>query len=107
MAKITLDNLGIEHDNRYARDKELHAEGSKYVKGASASLQAKVLAATPSPTEVDRLFQKDLSNVSYATYDEPKGYPGAKPIFLGQLVPSLGTDEKIESYVSKIQGLKV
>ncbi len=91
----TIDNLGVDVSNRYARDQAMldptFLEESKYI-----PTQTEVLVTSPhTPSEFDERFDTAKRNIPWAAFGAPPNYSVTKRrLFSYQIVPSLGSPEK-------------
>ncbi|HSX38848.1 MAG TPA: DUF5399 family protein [Chlamydiales bacterium] len=106
MTPKTIDNLGPEAYNRYAKDQTFLDE--RLIKEAQYIPQkAERSVTTPyTPSEFDQMFSISKS-VSWAHFAPPPNYAGyGNALFSYQLVPSLGNYEKLESNSDMIESLE-
>jgi len=100
----TIDNLGVEVSNRYARDQAMldptFLEESKYV-----PTQTEVVVTSPHvPSEFDELFDTAKRNVPWAAFGAPPNYSATKRrLFSYQMVPSMGPPEKQLEELEKLK----
>ncbi len=102
----TIDNMGIETSSRYAKDQ--------------AALDTQIIRDSrivPQKTEVSVLrpylpseFESYLSPMQrtlWASFTPPTGYFSSElPLFSYQIVPSLGSSEKLEADADKLEALE-
>lgn len=102
MPARTIDNLGIEASTRYAEDlKELDQKlinEARVIPG-----QTEIEITDPFfLTELEILFNAQKQQ-TWATFFPPKGFSEQKKrLFMFQLIPSLGSEEKHETQTQKI-----
>ena len=102
----TIDNLGVEASIRYATDKErLDArliEDSKWV-----PRQIEVSVVKPYiPSEFDKLFGAKPS-LQWALFSAPPAFEAQpRALFSYQVAPSLGSTEKLETDLEKLEALE-
>ena len=100
----TVDHLGLDVSVRYAKDKEL--EESHLLEGAKMiSSRAEVSVTSPYfSSEFEELFGLKSTHRSFAQFFAPKDYAShARPLFTYQLSPSLGSLEKQQAEIEKIE----
>jgi hypothetical protein len=103
MPPRTIDNLGVEVSTRYAEDQKWLDE--KIIKEARAiPLQTQIDVSLPSfASELDILVQSDRTRYVWATFFPPNKYLEQKGrLFSFLVIPSVGSDEKIEALNQKI-----
>jgi hypothetical protein len=102
----TIDNLGVEASVRYAKDKELF---ESHLIEESKLIPQKTTVQTLTPyvsSDFDELFAVERSSI-WAAFSPPPEYQySAKPLFSYQLIPSLGSPEKLEAESDKLQSLE-
>lgn len=102
MPPRTIDNLGIEASTRYAED--LRELDQKLINEARAIPgQTEIEITDPFYlTELEILLNAQKQQ-TWATFFPPKGYfEQKKRLFMFQLIPSLGSEEKHETQTQKI-----
>ncbi|MBI3900664.1 MAG: DUF5399 family protein [Chlamydiia bacterium] len=101
----TIDNLGVEASIRYAKDQQLFE--SRYIEESHLIPQkTEVVSATPSAvTEFDQRYSTGLEKrISWALFPSlPVDLVPGRSLFSYQLIPSLGSYEKVESDTDKLQ----
>lgn len=99
----TIDDLGPAASNRYAEDRKWFDE--KIIKEARAiPPQTEIEVSIPSfASELDSLIHLDFTRYVWATFFPPKKYlEQKKRLFTHLVIPSLGSEEKIEAQAQKI-----
>jgi hypothetical protein len=106
----TIDNLGPEASNRFALNQQI-SEQNPYLKETSPYVpsQTTIDVTIPSYTsENDKLFELEKKNVTWATFPPPPNYNIQKPrIFMHQIVPSIGSEDRIEMQQQRISAASV
>ncbi len=103
MAK-TIDNLGVEASNRLAQDWALRDED--LIRGGyEVFSHARVETTSPHyPSEFNALFDLDDANVPWIQFSPPKNYHvSQRRLFAEQLIPSLGSSEKQEAQLVRLE----
>lgn len=106
MPPRTIDNLGVDVSSRYAEDqKRLDASIMKEARGVGR--QAEIDVTIPyNPSEFELLFDTGKRNVPWADFPPPPLYGEQKKrLFTFQVVPSLGSDDKLEAQIERITAL--
>lgn len=102
----TIDNLGIEISNRYAEDQSTIDE--KLIR-ESRQMPFSVGIDSTSPSfsqEFALLFGLELRGARIALFQAPLGYfAQRRRLFTNQLMPILGSEEKIEAQEVRIKGI--
>lgn len=102
----TIDNLGIEISNRYAEDQSTLDE--KLIK-ESRQMPFAIGIDSTSPSfsqEFTLLFGLELRGARIALFLPPLGYfAQRRRLFTNQLMPILGSEEKIEAQELRIKGI--
>lgn len=102
----TIDNLGIEISNRYAEDQSTLDE--KLIK-ESRQMPFAIGIDSTSPSfsqEFTLLFGLELRGARIALFQAPLGYfAQRRRLFTRQLMPILGSEEKIEAQELRIKGI--
>lgn len=102
----TIDNLGIEISNRYAEDQSTLDE--KLIK-ESRQMPFAIGIDSTSPSfsqEFTLLFGLELRGTQIALFQPPLGYfAQRRRLFTNQLMPTLGSEEKIEAQEQRIKGI--
>ncbi len=104
MPARTIDNLGLDASSRYAEDQK-HLD-EKIIKEARAIAPQTIIDVTQPvyPTEFEVLFELSKRNIPWAEFAAPKKYNEQKKrLFTHQTIPSLGSPDKKESQIQKIQ----
>lgn len=101
-----ISNLPIETSIRWAKDQE--QLDKELLQGKSISTRAQIDVTLPSyASEFDTLFEMQKKNIPYADFSPPPEYTTQrKRTFTHQVIPSLGTDEKIEAQRAKIDAIR-
>ncbi len=105
----TIDNLGIESSIRYAKDMEIFdkrlVEESRLI-----AQKTEVTVAKPyAPSEFDLMFSPVTQgrSILWAAFQPPPHFYGyAKSLFSYQLIPSLGSPEKLDADSDKLSNLE-
>lgn len=103
MPPRTIDNLGVDVSTRYAEDQKKYDE--KIIKEARGiPQQAEIDVTVPSfSSEVEILLGARERNVFWADfYAPPKYHEQKKRLFLHQIIPSLGSEDKKEIQAQRI-----
>lgn len=100
----TIDDLGIETYNAYAKNQEL-LDPSLIKEGARVSSQTRSEVMTPSFTsEFETLFETKKRHQVWALFDRPPNYlVSSSLLFSYQLIPSLGSEENTTFLRQRIQ----
>ncbi|MCK4934975.1 MAG: DUF5399 family protein [Simkaniaceae bacterium] len=103
MAKTrTIDNLGFPSSVRYAEDQSTY-DKSLILDSSRIYKDVQVNVTDPSYlSELNTMFDLRRRNKSWAFFQTPKGSSEQKNIFSHQLIPSLGSFEKLQSQLMKI-----
>ena len=90
----TIDDLGVDISNRYAKDQQLY-DKSLIQEARRISSQTSIEPlAQAFGSEMEGLFQTSQRNQSWALFESPKNYYINSPyIFSFQILPSLGNEE--------------
>jgi hypothetical protein len=106
MAK-TIDNLGIDDSTRYAQDQA--AFDQKLVKEARVSLQARIdVTQVAYTSELDDLLELEKRHASWSQFNAPEGFYEQKGrLFTTLVVPSIGSLEKREAQMEKLQAMEM
>lgn len=100
----TIDNLGVETSVRWAKDQTLL--GTAPLKEGSTITQLTQISV-PFPSylsEFELLFGNLNKELPWALFLAPQGYETQKKkLFTIQIVPSLGTEEKFEMQMNRVQ----
>lgn len=106
MPPRTIDNLGVDVSARYAEDQK-KLEGSFLKEARGVGRQAEIDVTIPyNPSEVELLFETGSHNIPWAGFIPPPLYGEQKKrLFTFQIVPSLGSDDKIEAQIERITSL--
>lgn len=102
----TVDSLGIEVSQRYAKDQALL--DTKFLEASrSLSLQTEVSVTKPFvPSEVELLFGLEQRNTPWALFLAPVNFATySQALFSYQIVPSLGSFEKQQLESEKLSVL--
>jgi hypothetical protein len=102
----TIDNLGIETSVRYAKDQEaIDNQLLNDSRLVSRKIEIPVTKAYV-PSEFDQMFSYGRSTL-WALFSAPPEYESySSDVFSHQLIPSLGTSEKQEAGIDKIEALE-
>lgn len=104
MSHKTVDNLGIDAHINYAR-----SEGLKDISGGQEAVRISSVAEYDNfaPTTYDQfstLFNTNIRNIPWGVIDKPQGYDiQQKRVFTYQIAPSLGSEEKQELCIKRIE----
>lgn len=103
MAKLTVDNLGVEVSTRYAQD-QVDFDRS-IITDARASTQAQIDVTSPSQiSELDQLLNTDTKVTPWSNFQPPAGFfSQTKGLFTYQICPSMGTDDKQEALIARLE----
>ncbi len=104
MVARTIDNLGYDASERYARDQKL-LDGHEALTQEAKVIFAKTSIEVMKPVfqlETDQAFQGALKTGVWADFPPPLGYEEQKRFFTHELLPSLGSGEKLELLKNKI-----
>lgn len=105
MAPRTIDNLGIDASNRYAEDRQKLDQNLLVKEGRNLPLPSQIDVTVPYyPSELDLLFDVTPRQLSWADFYPPTGFVDQKKrLFTHQIIPSLGSEDKKETQVKRIQ----
>jgi len=100
----TIDNLGVDSSTRYAEDQQrLDPNFVKELRRPPVQPQVDVTEAFYS-SELDALLETHELALPWATFQAPKGYfEQTKGLFAVQLMSILGSDEKLEAEMERIE----
>ena len=101
MPPRTIDNLGSDVSERYAKDQNID---TSYIKGArTIPSQTEIDVSTPFfPGELDLLLQAQPTHVSWSSLPPPPAYhEQRKRLFSFQITPTIGPEGKWESQAQK------
>lgn len=103
----TVDNLGFESSNRYARDQET-IDPKMISDSRTVPLQTEVTTTQPSfQSKIEELLSFNKRNTPWAKFAPPQNYhSNQKSLFTFQLIPSMGSFEKQEANLDKISSMK-
>ncbi len=103
MAEIrTIDNLGLGTSMRYAEDQSAF-EKSIITESLQVSQDVETTVTVPNFfSEMNSLFQLDRRNQQWALFKVPEKYGQQEDLFTYQMIPSLGSTEKLHSQALKI-----
>jgi hypothetical protein len=104
MPPRTIDNLGVDVSTRYAEDKRTLDEN--ILKEARAiPVQTEIEVTTPFfPAELEQLLQVRPTGITWASFPPPPLYFEQRgKLFTSQLIPSMGSEDRQESQVQRIQ----
>ncbi len=106
MAKLTVDNLGVEASTRYAQDQEVYDQS--IITDARVSTQTQIDVTTPSQvSEIDQLLNTTPTVTPWSTFTPPPGFfaqkQGLFSLFTFQICPSIGTGEKQDALVARLE----
>lgn len=102
---LTIDNLGPDASSRYAQDRKLYEESIfKEAKAVPIFPQAEIDVTQPFfASEYEQLFEMQKRNISWADfYPPPKFNEQKKRLFTHQILPFLGSEDKIEAQSARI-----
>jgi|GEM_PF-671857 len=104
MEPKTIDDLGIEISQRYALDIAEYEKGY-YDEAPRVSQQMQVdVTETYYPSHVDAMLGGDLKNHPFPDFYPPMNYTIQRQrTFTHQLLPSLGSDEMLETQIERIK----
>lgn len=101
----TIDNLGIEASIRYAQDQQ---ELDKGLIREGKTVRGKTEIDVTIPyfaSEFEKIYETQKRNIPVAALLPPPKYAEQqRRIFTHQILPSLGTDEKIDAQTQRIKG---
>jgi hypothetical protein len=103
MPPRTIDNLGNDASERYARDQ--HQIDAAYAKGASSiPSRTEIDVSSPFfPGELEILLHTQTTHVAWALFIPPKAYhEQRKRLFTSQITPSIGPEGKWEALAQKV-----
>lgn len=103
---VTIDNLGIDPSQRYARD-IAETDTEFFRDSANVSRQISVTATTSYLSDFEELFGTWIKTPSWANFAPPPNFSShAKNIFTFQIAPSLGSPEEIENEIQTLENKK-
>ncbi len=108
MVARTIDNLGYDASERYARDQKL-LDGQEKIPQEAKMIFAQTSIEVTTPTfhlETDLAFQGSLKSNSWAEFAPPLGYEMQKRFFTHELIPSFTNQEKAQALKNKILEMK-
>ena len=103
MAPRTIDNLGVEVSTRYAQDQDYDRS---IITDARVSGQTQIDVTRPSAgSELDQLLNLETKVTPWSSFQAPLNFYTQKRGLFSPLgiCPSLGTEEKQESLVNRLQ----
>jgi hypothetical protein len=103
----TIDNLGVDTSVRYAQDQK--SLDQKFLEDATfASSKSEIISTVPSfPMELEILFGFERKISAWADFLAPPDYTSLRSsLFSFQLIPGLGTLEKQELKIEKIENFR-
>ena len=103
MAKLTVDNLGVEASTRYAQDQEVYDKS--LITDARVSTQTQIDVTAPSQvSEIDQLLNTVPTVTPWSTFTAPPNfYTQNRGLFTYQVCPSMGTEDKQEALVARLE----
>ena len=104
MPPRTIDNLGPDVSERYAKDQETLKDIS-YIKGAHAIPSRTEIDVSASffPSELETLLQAQPTHVSWAYFIAPLAYhEQRKRLFTHQITPTINTEGSWEARAQKV-----
>lgn len=102
MPPRTVDNLGTDVSERYAKDQRL--TDNTYIKGAGGiPSRTEIDVSTPFfPGELDLLLQAQPTHITWSSFPPPPAYhEQRKRLFTFQITPTIGPEGKWESQAQK------
>jgi len=103
----TIDNLGIDVSTQYAAArKELEKTEAILKEGKAVRGKTEIDVTIPYfESEFEKIYQTQKRNIPIAELSPPPRYAEQqRRVFTHQVLPSLGTDEKLDAQVQRIQG---
>lgn len=99
---VTIDNLGVDPSKRYARDVE--GTDRKFFQDSSkVSQSTSVTVNSPFFSDLEELFGTLIKTPSWADFAPPPDFSShVRSLFTHQLIPSLGSPEKLEQDIQLI-----
>jgi hypothetical protein len=99
----TIDNLGVDVSTRYAEDQKM-ADAQFLKETRLISSQTEIDVTVPFfPSEFDLLFETSRRNTPWADFYAPPRYNEQKKrLFTFQIIPSMGSSDKIEAQLQRI-----
>ena len=103
MAKLTVDNLGVEVSTRYAQDQEDYDKS--IITDARVSTQTQIDVTAPSQvSELDQLLNTELKVTPWSSFVAPPNfYTQNRGLFSYQICPSMGTEDKQEGQIARLE----
>jgi hypothetical protein len=100
----TIDNLGVEASTRYALDQKEKEYAESIIKESRLPSQAEIDVTTPSfASAFEDLFEMQKRNIPWGDTPAPPKYNEQKKrLFTHQILPSLGSEDKIEAQSERI-----
>ncbi len=108
MPPRTIDNYGLEASQRYADDQKIYDDSLVKDAGRIPSRTRIEVTQPTFPLELDALLGIQLREHTIALFSAPKDFfVQRRPLFTSQICPSLGSDEKTEATMEKLQHIHV
>lgn len=107
MVARTIDNLGYDASERYAKDQKI-LDGQERIIQDSKVIFNKTSIEVNKPVfqlETDLAFQGSLKNSTWAEFSPPLGYETQKRFFTHELFPSFLNQERIEELKKKLRNI--
>jgi hypothetical protein len=103
MPARTIDNLGIDISTRYAEDQK-NLDQKLVREPGSVSAQTQIDVTVPTfASELETLFEMRRRTQSWADFYAPQGYNEQKKrLFMHQIIPSLGSDDKHDMQLQRL-----
>jgi len=100
----TIDNIGIDISIQYAQNME-NLDTRLLEESRVLPYQTEVMVTSPYiPSEWDTLFNTRQKHIPWAQFFAPPSYAShRRNLFSYQLIPSMGTSEKQEAEIEKLQ----
>ncbi len=104
MPPRTIDDLGVAVSTRYAEDQKRY-DSSLIKESHAIPPQTSIEVTLPlSPSELDTLIQTAPLQLAWGSFLAPAFYAEQrKKLFTYQSIPSLGSEDRLESQTQKIQ----
>ena len=104
MPPRTIDNLGMDVSTRYAEDQK-QLDSSLIKESHVIPAQTSIEVTLPfNPSEIDILIHANPLQLAWASFLAPAFYAEQrKRLFTFQSIPSLGSEDRMESQAQKIQ----
>ena len=105
--KLTVDDFGIQHSNRYAQDKQLYLESKETVQQSyQVAQQTTTDVLEPCyESSLDMLIGNVNAYRPWALFAQPESYGQNNSLFRNQAIPSLGSKESIAAKLGKLEQL--